>query len=94
MAVVYRGLTTAGGGRGTAANRAGVQGRGEIDATRVEFLGPQIEREHRITLPARKGTAPPTTATSLITSAAMAGATITATTTREGDRHYYLLNVS
>ena len=53
---------------------------------------PQIEREHRITLAARKGTAPPTTVTSAIRSAATAGATTTTTATREGDEHHYLLD--
>ena len=37
-AVAYWGPATTGGGGGTAANGAGVQGRGEIDVARVEFL--------------------------------------------------------
>ncbi len=53
---------------------------------------PRIRREHWITLVARKGTAPPTMATSAITSTATAGATTAATATREGDGHCYLLD--
>ena len=43
-------------------------------------------------LVARKGTAPPTTATFTIRSATVAGATTAATATREGDGHHYLLD--
>ena len=53
---------------------------------------PRIGREHGITLAATKGTAPPTTATSAITSAATARATTAVTATREGDGHCYLLD--
>ena len=67
-----------------------MQGRGEIDAARVEFL--KLDAKHGITLTARKGTAPPTTVKSAIRSTAMAGAITAPTATREGDGHCYLLD--
>ncbi len=54
-AVAYWGPSSAGGGGGTAADGAGVQGRGEIDIARVEFL----ELQASIGLRLQQGRGPP-----------------------------------
>ena len=54
-AVAYWGPATAGGGGGTAADGARVQGRGEIDIARVEFL----ELDASMGFCSRQGRGPP-----------------------------------
>jgi hypothetical protein len=53
--VAYWGPATAGGGGGTAVDGAGVQGRGETDVTRVEFL----KLDASMGLRSRQGRGPP-----------------------------------
>ena len=88
-AVAYWGPATAGGGGAQRPKELECKGGGN---RRHEGGIPQIGHKHRITLMARKGTAPPTMATFAITSAATAGATTATPTTREGEGHCYLLN--